>query len=136
MRLAAVDYGDTRTGVAISDLTGTLSGETFVITEKDQRTLVHRVAQALADRGVTEVAVGNPVNMDGSQGPRSEKCKKFGTLLASVSGLPVTMIDERRTTVDAHRILTETGVFGKKRKACVDAVAASLILEVFMGRRG
>ena len=55
---------------------------------------------------------------------------------ASVSGLPVTMIDERRTTVDAHRILTETGVFGKKRKACVDAVAASLILEVFMGRRG
>ena len=133
-RVCAVDYGRTRTGVAFSDASRTLAGETTVITEKNERLLAEQLAALLHEKNVTAVAVGLPVNMDGTVGLQGEKCRRFAALLEARAGLPVTLIDERRTTIDAHRILTENGVFRQKRKETVDAVAAALILEIFLKR--
>ena len=123
-RVCAVDYGRTRTGVAFSDASRTLAGETTVITEKNERLLAEQLAALLHEKNVTAVAVGL----------QGEKCRRFAALLEARAGLPVTLIDERRTTIDAHRILTENGVFRQKRKETVDAVAAALILEIFLKR--
>jgi len=92
-----------------------------------------RIAAEAKARGVAQLVLGLPKNMDGSEGPRAEKSREFKILLEEASGLPVTLWDERRTSVDAHRILHESGKRMKKHKAVVDAVAASLILEGFLG---
>ncbi len=133
-RVCAIDYGRTRTGVAFSDLLRSGAGESLVITEKDDLRLVEKVTALLREKQVTEVAVGMPVNMDGTVGPQGEKCRRFAEMLASHAQVHVTFIDERRTTIDAHRILSENGVFRQKRKETVDAVAATLILEIFLKR--
>jgi putative Holliday junction resolvase len=132
LRACAVDFGDSRTGVAFSDISRTIVGETVVVREKDQKKLAQTLAGLFSKKDVGFVAVGLPVNMDGSKGPRAEKAAAFAALLGEVSGLPVTLIDERKTTEDAHRILSDAGVYGPKRKNTVDAVAASLILEIFL----
>ena len=132
MRVMAIDYGDARTGVALSDLTGTLAGETFVISQWDPEKLCSQLARAAQERGADTLVLGYPKNMDGTAGVRAEKCAAFGEKLRQATGLPVVLWDERRTTVDAHRILSEAGRHGKKRKETVDAVAASLILEGYL----
>ncbi|MEL4105571.1 Holliday junction resolvase RuvX [Oscillospiraceae bacterium WX1] len=132
MRIMAVDYGDARTGIAVSDATGLLAGEAFIITEWSEERLAEKIADAVQSRGVTKVILGYPKNMDGTLGPRAEKSAALAAALRENFGLDVVLWDERRTTVDAHRILSETGVRGKKRKQTVDAVAASLILEGFL----
>ena len=88
------------------------------------------------DNGVSEIVVGLPKNMDGSEGVRAELCREFADRLREITGLPVAMWDERRTTVEAHNILSQHNYHGKKRKNTVDAVAASLILEGYLGFRG
>lgn len=133
MKVMAIDYGDARTGVSISDATGLLAGFTTVIHGHRQEAVAQEIARLAKAHGVERIALGLPRNMDGSEGPRSELCRAFGALLETETGLPVAMWDERRTTVDAHRILTETGNRGKKRKEKVDAVAATLILEGYLG---
>ena len=132
MRLAAIDLGDTRTGVAFSDISLSIAGESLVIKETNGRRRLAAVADALAAHGVTAAAVGRPINMDGSPSLRSDAAEKFSAELAARLGIPVRLIDERRTTIDSHRILSENGVFGQKRKDTVDAVAASLILEIYI----
>lgn len=132
MRVMAVDYGDARTGIAISDPFGMIAGEVFVIREWDAEKLAERIAGEAKARGAERLVVGYPRNMNGTPGPRAEKSEAFSKLLEQVSGLPVALWDERRTTVDAHRILTEAGKHGQKRKNTVDAVAASLILEGYL----
>ena len=132
MRVMAVDYGDARTGIAISDPFGMIAGEVFVIREWDAEKLAERIAEEAKTRGAERLVVGYPRNMNGTPGPRAEKSEAFSKLLEQVSGLPVALWDERRTTVDAHRILTEAGKHGQKRKNTVDAVAASLILEGYL----
>ena len=131
----AVDYGDARTGIAISDETALLAGETFVITEWSPERVAQKIADAARVRGIGLVVLGNPKNMDGSLGPRAEKSAGLAAVLREEHGLEVVLWDERRTTVDAHRILSEAGVRGTKRKGKVDAVAASLILEGYLNSR-
>ena len=87
------------------------------------------------ENDVGEIVVGLPRNMDGTEGPRAELCRAFAAELEQLSGLPVTMWDERRTTVEAHNSLSEHNYHGKKRKNTVDAVAASLILEGYLAFR-
>ena len=132
MRVMAVDYGDARTGIAVSDLSGMIAGDAFVISEWDAEKLAERIAEEAKVRGAERLVVGYPRNMNGTPGPRAEKSEAFAKRLEQVSGLSVTLWDERRTTVDAHRILTEAGKHGQKRKNTVDAVAASLILEGYL----
>lgn len=133
MKVMAIDYGDARTGVAISDATGLLAGFTTVVHGYRQEAVAQELARLAKAHGAERLVLGLPRNMDGSEGPRAQLCREFGTLLEEETGLAVVMWDERRTTVDAHRILTETGNRGKKRKEKVDAVAATLILEGYLG---
>ena len=132
MRVMAIDYGDARTGVAVSDALGLLAGETFVIKEWDAVRLADALAEAARARGASPLVLGLPRNMDGTEGPRAEKSRALAALLEE-RGMTVVLWDERRTTVDAHRILRENGKREKKHKDTVDAVAAALILEGYLG---
>ena len=131
MKVMALDYGDARTGVAISDSLGLLAGETAVLPSWNHQKLVEDVAALARDKGVDTVVLGLPRNMDGSEGPRAEKSRAFSSELEE-KGLTVVFVDERRTTLEAHGILSEAGKKGKKRRERIDAVAATLILETYL----
>ncbi len=135
MKIMAIDYGDAHTGIAISDLMCTLAGYTTVINTRKAEVVVQEVKKIIAEHGVTELVLGYPKNMDGTLGPRAEKCEAFAQVLRSETGLPVTLWDERRTTIDAHNILMAGGKNAKQRKKTVDAVAAALMLEGYLTRR-
>ena len=132
----AVDYGDARTGVAISDLLCSLVGTTYVIHSRNIEKTLAQLKQLAVENAVGEIALGLPKNMDGTEGPRAQLCREFAALLQEFTGLPVQLWDERRTTVEAHQILNDHNYHGKKRKNTVDAVAASLILEGYLRFRG
>ena len=131
MRIMAIDYGDARTGYAISDASGLLAGETGVLPSRNPEKLLADLIRLYEERGVERIALGLPRNMDGTEGLRAEKSRGLKEALEE-RGCAVTLVDERRTTVEAHAILTETGRRGKQRKKRVDAVAASLILETYL----
>ncbi len=132
MKVLAIDYGDARTGIAVSDLTGSIVGFTTVIHSWNQGKTIQEILRLTREQGVERVVMGYPRNMDGSEGPRAELYRAFASDLEQALGMPVRLWDERRTTVEAHNILTQTGYHGKKRKNTVDAVAASLILEGYL----
>ena len=132
-RIIAIDYGDARTGVAVSDLTGTLAGEALTIQEWNAEKLAQRLAFFARERDAEKFVLGLPKNMDGSEGPRAEKSRAFRELLVRDSALPVVLWDERRSSVEAHAILHAVGKKEKKHRKTVDAVAAGLILEGYLG---
>ena len=134
MRIMAIDYGDRHTGIALSDLTGSIAGEAFVIDDWNSERLADRIAAEVREWGVDTLVLGYPLNMDGSAGPRAEKSLEMRNMLKERTGLEPVMWDERRTTVDAHRIISENGRHGKRRKQIVDAVAATLILEGYLNK--
>ena len=132
MRIMAIDYGDAHTGIAISDPTGFLTGFTTVINAYRPEAVAEQVASLAREHGAEELVLGHPINMDGTRGPRSEKAQAMKALLEETTSLPVVLWDERRTTIDAHQILMNSGKNAKKRKKVVDAVAATLILEGYL----
>ena len=131
MKVMALDYGDARTGVAFSDDLGLLAGETLVLPSWNHEKLLTQVAELARSRNAEKLVLGLPKNMDGSEGPRAEKSRAFAAELEAL-GLEVVFVDERRTTVVAHGILSEAGKRGKKRRERIDAVAATLILETYL----
>lgn len=135
-RIMGVDYGDARTGIAISDLLCSLVGTTTVVPSRNKEKAMADIVRLAKEYEVGEIVVGLPKNMDGTEGPRAELCRAFAAELACAAGMPVRLWDERRTTVEAHNILSEHNYHGKKRKNTVDAVAASLILEGYLAFRG
>ena len=135
-RVMGVDFGDARTGIAVSDLLCTLVGTTTVIHSRNKEKTIAQICTMVKDSDVGEIVVGLPKNMDGSEGVRAELCREFASALETATGLPVHLWDERRTTVEAHNILSQHNYHGKKRKDTVDAVAASLILEGYLAFRG
>ena len=134
-RIMGVDYGDARTGIALSDLLCTLVGSTAVIHSRRMDKTVEEICRIAKTQEVGEIVVGLPKNMNGTEGPRAELCREFAAVVEEATGLPVTLWDERRTTVEAHQILSDHNYHGKKRKDTVDAVAASLILEGYLAFR-
>ena len=134
-KIMGVDYGDARTGIAISDLMCSIVGSTTVVPSRNREKAIADIVKLCQDNMVGQIVVGLPRNMDGTEGIRAELCREFADLLAAATGLPVTMWDERRTTVEAHNILSQHNYHGKKRKNTVDAVAASLILEGYLNFR-
>jgi len=134
-KIMGIDYGDARTGVAISDLLCSIVGSTYVVPSRNREKAIADIVKLAKDNMVGEIVVGLPKNMDGSEGVRAELCWEFADSLKEVTGLPVAMWDERRTTVEAHNILSQHNYHGKKRKNTVDAVAASLILEGYLAFR-
>ena len=134
-KIMGIDYGDARTGVAISDLLCSIVGSTYVVPSRNTEKAMADIVKLAKDNSVGEIVVGLPKNMNGTEGPRAELCREFAEKLKEATGLPVTMWDERRTTVEAHNILSQHNYHGKKRKNTVDAVAASLILEGYLAFR-
>ena len=132
MRIMAIDYGDAHTGVAISDPTGFLAGTTTTIHSRKAEVVLEELVKLVKENKVDELVMGYPRNMDGTEGPRAELYRSFAAQVEERTGLKPVLWDERRTTVDAHRILFESGKNAKKRKKTVDAVAASLILEGYL----
>ena len=129
MRILAIDLGDVRTGLAVSDPTGALTGEAWTVTERNQDCLAETIIEAARVRGAARLVLGYPRNMDGSLGPRAEKSEAFKAKLETLGDMPVILWDERRTTAEADNILKSAGRRGQKKKQTIDAVAASLILE-------
>lgn len=132
MKIMGIDYGDARTGVAISDLLCSIVGSSTVLPSRNTDKLIADIVRLTKENQVGEIVVGLPKNMDGTEGSRAQFCREFAELLRGATGLPVAMWDERRTTVEAHNILSVHNYHGKKRKETVDAVAASLILEGYL----
>ena len=132
MRIMAIDYGDARTGIAVSDPTGSLTGYTAVIRSRDPERVSEEIAALAEQHGVEEIVMGFPRNMDGTEGPRAKLCRDFAIQVERAAGKQVVLWDERWTTVEAHGILHASGKRMKDHKKSVDAVAASLILEGYL----
>lgn len=135
MRIMAIDYGDARTGVAISDATGLLAGFTTVIHSRRAEQVTEELRKLIEQHKVDELVMGFPRNMDGTEGPRAELYRAFAAQLEELTGMTVNLWDERRTTIEAHQILHAGGKKMKQHKNTVDAVAATLILEGYMTRK-
>lgn len=132
MVILAVDLGKARTGLAVSDVGEFLASPLQVISERNRLLLVEKIAAAARDAGARQLVLGLPRNMDGSEGEAAQNAREIGAMLAESTGLPVAFWDERGTTVTATGYLNETNVRGKKRKAVIDAVAATVILQSYL----
>ena len=133
-KLLSVDFGDVRTGLAISDPSRLLASGIGYISPGGLEKTAEAVAEAAKQNGAVAVVVGLPVNMDGSRGGRAQRCEKFAILLKELSGLPVATFDERMTTMTASRYLNETNTKGKKRKQVIDTLSAQIILQNCLDR--
>lgn len=133
MRIMAIDYGDARIGLAVSDLLGMLCGEAWTMQEWNMERAAQRITEEARSRGVERLVLGLPKNMDGSEGERAAKSRELRELLIKESGMPVVLWDERRSSIEAHAILHANGKKEKAHRKTVDAVAASLILEGYLG---
>ena len=132
MRVMAIDYGDAHTGVALSDPTGFLTGTTTTIHSWREEVVLSKAAELAAENQVDRIVLGFPKNMDGTDSLRADIYQNFARRLEELTGLPIILWDERRTTIDAHNILLSMGQNGRKRKKTVDAMAAVLILEGYL----
>ena len=136
MRILGIDYGDQRIGLALSDFTGTLVGRAWTLHEWNLDRAIDAIADVVHENEVGTLVLGLPKNMDGSEGPRAEKSRTVAERLTEATGLDVVLWDERRSSVEAHAILHANGRKEKKHRERVDAVAASLILEGYLGTLG
>ena len=135
MKILAVDYGDARTGLAISDASELLATPLPQIEEKSMNKAAAAILQQAQQQKAEMIVVGLPRNMDGTEGSRATKTRKMAAILERDGRLPVRFCDERRTTVTAAAQLSEVGTFGKKRKEILDSVSAAVILESFLAWR-
>ena len=120
MKILAVDFGDSRTGIAICDRGELLASPVCVIEEKHFPTTIQKTAAQAEEQGAELIVVGHPLNMDGSKGPRAQLCEEFAEKLRELVSVPVVLWDERQTTVSAIGFLNETNTRGKKRKQVID----------------
>ena len=133
-KILSVDFGDVRTGLAISDVTRFLASGIGYISPGGIEKTADAVAEIAQKERVAAIIVGLPRNMDGSEGSRADRCKKFARLVEERCGLPVAMFDERMTTMTASRYLNETGTRGGKRKQVIDTLSAQIILQNCLDR--
>ncbi len=132
MIILGVDFGDKRTGLAVSDASCFLASGICTVTGDGKRAVARKIANIAVERKCELIVVGIPINMDGTYGPRAQKCRDFGELLAEYTALPVEYMDERCTTVEAHSFLNVTNTRGKARKGVVDTLAAEIILQDYL----
>lgn len=132
MTILAIDYGDSRTGIALSDPLGFMAGRSFVIREKKLDQLICKLVDIISLEKPSELVLGFPKNMNNTEGERAEKSRELKKVLEEKTGLPVILWDERTTTISAHQILSANGKRHRQHRQTVDAVAASLILEGYL----
>jgi len=132
LRVIALDVGDRRIGVALSDPTGLLAFPLSTITRKGHDTDVDEVLDLAAQNDVAEIVVGMPVSLSGRKGAQAARTTAFAEDLRSRTDLPVVFVDERYSTVQAERSLRELGVQPSRDRARVDAAAAAVILQSYL----
>jgi len=130
--ILGVDFGDSRTGYAVSDALGFSANTLETFSEKNMNKVVEHTADLVQKLGVEKVVLGFPKNMNGTVGDRGKKTKVFSKLLKEKVNCPIILWDERLTTVSAHNLMNETNVRGKKRKDSVDKIAAAFILQAYL----
>lgn len=135
MRIMAVDYGESRTGIAVCDPTEFLASPVCIIKEKHTLKAIEKIIEKAKELKAEQIVVGHPLNMDGSRGERAEKCTFVKEEIEKLSGIDTVLWDERATTKTALGMLSDSGTFGKKRKEVLDAVAATVILENYLAWR-
>lgn len=133
-RILGVDFGDARTGVAVSDPLGITAQPREVVSDRDMARTAERVAGIAREVEAAEIVIGLPIHMSGKEGERAKRAREFGTLVEELSGLPVTYWDERLTSAQAAGILKGHG--SRQRKAKIDVVSAQLILQSYLDARG
>lgn len=131
-KILGVDYGDVRTGLAVSDALGFLSSGIGTIRPGGMRNTAEAVAAEAVKQGAVLIVVGLPRNMDGSEGFRAAAVRAFAALLTEYTEIPYTFYDERLSTAEAHQILNLTDVGGKKRKKVIDTLSAEIILQNYL----
>ena len=131
-RVFGVDYGDVRTGIAISDEGRILASGIATLKENGMVKTAERVAQEATSRGAALIVVGLPRNMNGSEGPRADVIRAFVGYLERATSIPIVLWDERLTTAEAHRILSASEVGSRKRRKVVDTLAAEIILQSYL----
>ncbi len=129
MRVIAIDPGTKRVGVAVSDPTGTIAQALTTVQAEPRDTLAERLTQIATHQEATRIVVGLPRRLDGSYGPEAKSARELADELRQASSLPVELVDERLTTVAAERSLVAGGMRRAKRRASVDRVAATLLLQ-------
>lgn len=134
MKIMSIDYGDVRTGVAISDIRGILASPLCVIKESYQPKLVDKIIELINENKIEKIVIGLPRNMDGSYGYRCDDCKSLGQAIGEKINIDIEFEDERLTTVMAHNVLSDNNVRGAKRKQTVDAVSAVMILQSYLDK--
>ena len=134
-RVLGIDLGDVRTGVALSDPFGKMASGLETITEYSEERLISRLCALITEKQAAEVVMGLPINMDGSKGPRAQKVADFAAGLEEACGMKVQLVDERCSTMVAHRFLNETNCSGKKRKQVVDTLSAEIILQDYLDKK-
>lgn len=134
MKIMSIDYGDVRTGIAISDIRGILASPLCVIKESYQPKLVDKIIELINENKIEKIVIGLPRNMDGSYGYRCDDCKSLGQAVSEKINIDIEFEDERLTTVMAHNILSDNNVRGAKRKQTVDAVSAVMILQSYLDK--
>jgi len=135
MVIMGLDFGDARTGIAVCDKYEMMASDAGCVRADSYKKMLEAVAEKVRQHAPALIVMGNPKNMDGTEGPRSQKCKAFAAELEQLTGIAVVLYDERLTTVAAHKILSENNVRGKKRKDTVDSLSARLILEDYLAVR-
>ena len=132
-RVMGVDFGDTRTGLAVSDEMRLLASGIGYISPGGIEKTANAVADVARERDVVAIVVGHPINMNGTEGPRAARAAEFAELLRHrLEGVEVVLFDERMTTMAAARYLNETNVRGKKRKGVIDTLSAQIILQNYL----
>lgn len=133
-RILGVDFGDTRTGLALSDPSRLLASGLETLSPGGMEKTAEAVAKVAKERSAAAIVVGLPKNMDGTEGFRAVRCREFAEKLSALTGLPVAMLDERLTTVSASRYLNETNTRGTARKGVIDTLSAQIILQNALDR--
>lgn len=136
MRILGIDYGDVRTGIAITDSLGiTAQGLETINNNNSDRVLLRRLEEIINEYKVERIAIGMPLNLKGEKTVRAEKTEKFiHKLKCKFNNIPIEVIDERLTTVQAHKTMNFLDVNKKKKKDIVDTIAAVYILETYLGK--
>jgi putative holliday junction resolvase len=127
MRILALDVGERRIGLAVSDPLGTIAQPLMTIPRNDVS--VDTIVQIVGEKEIGEIVVGLPVNMNGTLGPQAQQVDEFAHRIAERIDIPLVFIDERLTTVEAEKLMISADVSRHKRRVAIDSIAAAIILE-------
>lgn len=136
MRILGIDYGDTRVGTAITDELGiTAQGLETIINNGNDKSVLSRLDEIMEKYEISTIVIGMPLNMDGSKSERIEKTEKFiHKLKCKYNKIKIETVDERLTTVQAHKTMNELGIKPKNKKNLVDTISAVYILETYINK--